>query len=170
MTVSQDPVVTLCQVALAVAAVWAVLVMLHVLAEVWRARREGRRAQLRRVLLACCGLALAAPAPAAVADDGAAAGTATPSAPAHLAGLPMPDRPLGPEVHPRTVVVSAGDCLWHLAAAGLGPEAGPAEIAARWRAIYRLNRAVIGADPDVISPGQRLVLPPDPSTRSRSHP
>ena len=37
--------------------------------------------------------------------------------------------------------------------------AGPDEIAARWRAIYRLNRTLIGADPNLILPGQRLVLP-----------
>ena len=89
----------------------------------------------------------------------------------------MPDRAVGPAHHrtaqhhrrpdrhrhrPGTgtvVVVEAGDCLWHLAAADLPRDAGPAEIAARWQAIYRLNRAVIGADPDLIHPGQRLVLP-----------
>jgi len=35
-------------------------------------------------------------------------------------------------------------------------------VEARWRAIYRLNRDVIGRDPDLIRPGQRLVLPPNP--------
>ena len=35
-----------------------------------------------------------------------------------------------------------------------------AQTAAAWPDLYALNRDVIGPDPDVIEPGQRLLLPP----------
>jgi hypothetical protein len=70
----------------------------------------------------------------------------------------------GPDVTPppreTTVVVSPGDTLWDLAAQQLGPHSSIEETAAAWPAIYSLNREVIGPDPDVLEPGQRLVLPP----------
>ncbi len=58
------------------------------------------------------------------------------------------------------VVVSPGDTLWGLAAQQLGPHSSIEETAAAWPAIYSLNRDLIGPDPDVLEPGQRLVLPP----------
>jgi nucleoid-associated protein YgaU len=76
-----------------------------------------------------------------------------------LAGLPMPDRAHG-RAHPRhrevaeVVTVHAGDSLWSIAEDQLG--AGD-----RWREVYALNRAVIGTDPDLIQPAQRLRLPVD---------
>ena len=70
----------------------------------------------------------------------------------------------GPDVTPpsreTTVVVSPGDTLWDLAAQQLGPHSSIEETAAAWPAIYSLNRDLIGPDPDVLEPGQRLVLPP----------
>ena len=43
---------------------------------------------------------------------------------------------------------------------GSAPGASDAEIDARWRRLYDLNRAEIGPDPDLIQPAQRLeVLP-----------
>ena len=58
------------------------------------------------------------------------------------------------------VVVGPGDTLWDLAAADAGAGPAPALVpGASWPAIYALNRDVIGPDPGVISPGQRLVLP-----------
>ena len=147
---TRDPVVGLCLVALGAAAGWACLVAACVLREAWRARAECRRAHLRRVALACCGVAIAVPAPGALADD------------TGIAGLPLPDRAVGPaHARPvaRTVVVSPGDCLWTIAAADLPHDASAARVAVRSRAIYRLNRTVIGADPDLVLPGQRLVLP-----------
>jgi hypothetical protein len=62
------------------------------------------------------------------------------------------------------VVVRRGDTLWSLAAARLRPSATPAEIDAEWRRWYAANRAVVGADPDLILPGQRLRAPGTPST------
>lgn len=60
---------------------------------------------------------------------------------------------------PDSVVVRAGDTLWDIAAAHLGPDADPATIAATWPLWYDTNRETIGADPDLILPGTRL-LPP----------
>jgi nucleoid-associated protein YgaU len=157
---SADPVVGLCLAALVAATTWAWLATLSAVGEAWRGCPARRRTTLRRVVFACCGVALAAPAAGASADEQ----QPLPPAPASVAGLPFPDRAVGP-AHPpasgrtRTVVVEPGDCLWHLAAAGLPADATPAEITARWREIYRLNRTLIGADPDLIEPGQRLVVP-----------
>jgi len=60
-------------------------------------------------------------------------------------------------------VVARGDTLWDIAAGVLARRLGRhptrAEIARFWPRIYRLNRAVIGADPGLIRPGERLRLP-----------
>lgn len=96
------------------------------------------------------------PSPAAVAWTPA---TATP-APARTregAGAVAPgDRPA-----PGTAVrvVRPGDSLWSITAAALGPAASHAEVAAAWPRLYAANRAVVGPDPDLIHPGQRLALP-----------
>ena len=58
-------------------------------------------------------------------------------------------------------VVAVGDTLWDIAAARLAPaERSAANIQRYWRQIHRANRAVIGADPDLIHPGTRLAVPP----------
>lgn len=57
------------------------------------------------------------------------------------------------------VIVKPGDCLWDIAAAHLGPGATDAAIARAWPRWYAANRAVIGPDPNLIHPGQRLVPP-----------
>jgi nucleoid-associated protein YgaU len=57
------------------------------------------------------------------------------------------------------VVVRRGDSLWDIAARHLGPEATAAEVAVEWPRWHRANRAVIGPDPDLLAPGQRLVPP-----------
>lgn len=78
-------------------------------------------------------------------------------------GLKLPDRPLvaasePQRVHP-TVVVRRGDTLWAIARAHLGSRpdlASTAREVGRW---HQTNRDVIGPDPDLIHPGQRLVPP-----------
>lgn len=63
---------------------------------------------------------------------------------------------------PASVVVQAGDTLWSIAATHLertGERVSTAAIAAAWPTWYAANADVIGADPDVIEPGQRLVVP-----------
>jgi nucleoid-associated protein YgaU len=57
------------------------------------------------------------------------------------------------------VVVRRGDSLWDIAARHLGPDASAAEVAAEWPRWHHANRDVIGADPDLLIPGQRLVPP-----------
>jgi hypothetical protein len=57
--------------------------------------------------------------------------------------------------------VGVGDTLWDIAAALLSPAGRSAgNIDRYWRQIYRANRSVIGADPDLIHPGARLHVPP----------
>lgn len=161
----EEALVRICLIALSGAVAWAWLATLSVVAEAWRGRPGGRwvGAPLRRLVLLCCGVVLAAPVSAASGDE-------RPIPQPAIAGLPLPDRATGPAHRPhpiaeparRTVVVRAGDCLWHLAAADLPVGASAPRVTARWQAIHRLNVAVIGPDPDLIQPGQRLALPPHP--------
>jgi len=67
--------------------------------------------------------------------------------------------PAGAPVPATDVVVVLGDSLWVIAARHLPPGATDAEIAAAWPRWYHANAATIGADPDVIRPGQVLVVP-----------
>ena len=55
--------------------------------------------------------------------------------------------------------VRRGDCLWTIAARSLGPGAGPVAIEAAWHRWYQTNRHVVGADPNLLLPGQRLTPP-----------
>ena len=154
---------------------WWVLTLL-VLHDVLRGRtvRDGVPRAVRRVVLAACGLSLA--------GSLAAPAYADPGGPDALAGLPLPDRttttsqwigslarerhhaPEQPAAQVRPagtgeVRVSPGDSLWGLAADELGAEAAEEDVERRWREIYAANRDVVGADPDLIRPGQRLALP-----------
>lgn len=61
------------------------------------------------------------------------------------------------------VTVRRGDTLWHIAARHLGPGATEAEIAREWPRWHEANRDVIGADADLLLPGQQL-RPPAPTT------
>lgn len=96
--------------------------------------------------------------------------------PLRLDGLTLPDRPVGGTPTPAhrataedrqrgagTVVVRPGDSLWALVADHLGPDADAGELAAGTRAWYAANRDVIGSDPDLVHPGQVLVVPQDAS-------
>lgn len=53
---------------------------------------------------------------------------------------------------PKVYTVRLGDTLYGIAKLELGN-------GARWREIYDLNKTVIGPDPNLILPGQRLVMP-----------
>lgn len=79
-------------------------------------------------------------------------------------GLPLPDRPdahasLEQVASPQTVTVRPGDTLWAIVAKSLPAGASDARIAAATRAWHRANRGVIGADPHLIFPTQRLTPP-----------
>lgn len=69
--------------------------------------------------------------------------------------------PATAEDHPRpsVVTVAAGDTLWEIAGVRLGPDATVADIAAEWPRWFVANRQVIGDDPDLIYPGERLASP-----------
>ena len=56
-------------------------------------------------------------------------------------------------------VVKPGDSLWAIACRDLGGDASDTAVSRRWREIYAENAQVVGANPNLIYPGQRLVLP-----------
>ncbi len=72
------------------------------------------------------------------------------------------------ESAPRTHTVREGETLWGITDDLLGPgRDNPEAIARCWPILHRANGPVIGADPDLIYPGQLLEVPPtlhgDPS-------
>jgi nucleoid-associated protein YgaU len=107
------------------------------------------------VLLACGAAVVAGTAFPAQASGGDGAEV--------LVGLALPERAVGPSATPRgtatgprAYVVRVGDSLWSIARTHPAPGT---DVDARWRAIWRHNRTVVGADPDLIHPGQSLRLP-----------
>ena len=107
------------------------------------------------VLAAIAGLVAllwpAAPdrAPASTEPDRVVAAPA-PATPAPAAAAPAAPEPAAPPV-PTHVVVARGDSLWILSRAHLGDPL-------RWPHLHAANRAAI-RDPDLIYPGQTLLLP-----------
>ncbi len=57
------------------------------------------------------------------------------------------------------VVVLRGDSLWAIAARLLPDGSADPAIDAAWRELYAANRAVVGADPNLLLPGQVLRVP-----------
>jgi hypothetical protein len=160
-----------CLLALVGCVAWGWLTVVAVALEAWlgaaRYRTPAVPHAVRRLLLAACGVAVAGALahPASALDDeprgDPLAGLPLPQRAVGAAHRPAPQSPRSPEpLDAPTVVVRAGDCLWSLAAEGLGPDPPVAAVDARWRRIYRLNRSVIGPRPDLIRPGQLLQLPP----------
>lgn len=76
-------------------------------------------------------------------------------------------RPAAPAPRPapagRQHVVAPGESLWTIARSAVPAPRDAATVAAYWPRLHEANRAVVGPDPDLISPGQRLVLPPVPA-------
>lgn len=104
------------------------------------------------------GTAAPSPAPQAtspISSDAPPAQVPTTSPPSDASPGPAP----APAAADATVVVQTGDCLWDLAREQLGPRASDADVATAWPRWYELNSGVIGADPDVLQPGQVLVVP-----------
>lgn len=153
---ADESLVRLCLGALLATVAWGWLQGLAAVIDTWRGSAgSGRPGAVRRVVLAACGVAVVS----VLATQAADAETGHPG-PDVLTGLPLPERAVGPShVRARVVVVRGGDTLWALAAAELPPRASAADITDRWQLIYRRNRGVIGADPDLIRPGQLLRLP-----------
>lgn len=72
-----------------------------------------------------------------------------------VTAAPHPERAVTDEV-----VVRRGDTLWDIAARHLGANPSAAEVAAEWPRWFAANRDLIGPDPDLLVPGQRLRPPP----------
>jgi nucleoid-associated protein YgaU len=135
------------------------------------ARRAGRvllPASLRSGAAVALGIGLVVATPlgahAAPASALAASGPTSDRPPgADRDDLPVPDWPgTTPD---RSHVVAPGDCLWRIAAERLrraGGHPSDAGVAAAVESWWQANRGVIGADPDLIHPGQ--VLRPPPTT------
>ncbi|MEO5851931.1 MAG: LysM peptidoglycan-binding domain-containing protein [Nocardioides sp.] len=146
-----------------------------------RLRVRGCPETWRRLVLTACGVALASGllVPAEAADP---TGPGRREAGVALVdGLALPDRPVTDRpvtarpatARPSTVrsgpaparrqeqrlVVRPGDSLWSLAAVRLGGGATQSQVDAAWRRLYAANRAVVGPDPDLLHPGQRLRVP-----------
>jgi hypothetical protein len=143
--------------------------------------------RLRRLVLACLGVAIGATGPAIadppdVIDRLGAQG----SAPEGISGLPLPDRTTGsaptlrsapalrstsaarsapgarqvePSEPARAVLVRPGDSLWTIASDLLPASASDRAVTAAWHRLHRANRAAIGCDPDLLLPGTRLDVP-----------
>lgn len=108
-------------------------------------------------------LALDLPAPGEPIAPRSASAPSAPQAPAPLVAPPPSDGPGAAATPASEVVVAPGDCLWDLAARSLGPRASTTAITAEWPRWWHSNAGVIGADPDLIHPGQHLHPPAAPS-------
>lgn len=146
-------------VVVALCAVWVWAVTTAATIEALRGVRvgdvPGARGLVRRLVLTACGVAFAATVSPAQADDlrGVAG---QPPQPLTAATATTPT-PMGDDV-----VVEPGDSLWRLSADQLRSEGRPAadaDVDRAWRALWAANAAVVGAQPDLIEPGQVLELP-----------
>ncbi len=146
---------------LAACAAWLVLLGAAALIEAITAGRlralswVGCPPVLRRALLAGLGAVLAH-APGSVA----ATSSREPAEPTGL--LAAPARTLGPSAPTSRLLVRPGDTLWRLSAERLPTRASAAEVCLAVQRLHHRNRGVIGPDPDLLLPGQRLVVPPSP--------
>jgi hypothetical protein len=64
-------------------------------------------------------------------------------------------------------IVKEGESLWSIAARYLDTD-DIREIARFWPLIHRANRDTLGSDPNLIQPGQELILPPNPLVSPRT--
>lgn len=103
--------------------------------------------------------------PSSPTAEPSATPTATPTAPTEPA--PAPSTPAASAVTgagaARQVVVQPGDSLWEIARRHLPDGASQAQVAAAWPAWYEANQETVGPDPDLIRPGQVLLVPAEQS-------
>jgi hypothetical protein len=81
---------------------------------------------------------------------------------ADVAGAAAATPQRAPEESAALLVVNPGDSLWAIAQERLGPEATPQQVAQETGRIYELNREQIGDDPNLILPGQELLVAQGP--------
>lgn len=130
------------------------------------------RSALRTVVVTALGVGVAAPTPSAFATTPARGGPPRPPLvaaarpatepldwPVAVRTVPVHAPPSPPRAAAGEVTVQPGDSLWSLAAAAIGPTATAAEVAAAWPKWWAANRAVVGADPDLLRPGAVLHAP-----------
>lgn len=188
--------VPVCSTVVGLCAAWFWCVTTVTVVEVLRgacpAESGARGGVARRVALVLCGAAVATQlaTPATAVGQEANRPDGLPS----LSGLSVPDRAVSGRVRSprnnarplarpgfhdgahattpgepaRNVVVRPGDSLWSLAEDALGDDADLTDLVDHWHRTYATNRHVVGADPDLIHPGQRLVLPPGQTTHHPS--
>lgn len=141
-----------------------------------RARTTGRGSRWVRVAALTLGIGtigLTAAAPASADPGGARQPSCEPLEAARLDGLTLPVLPSAPRHSPAaatTLVVGRGDSLWSLATSHLDPPSPATAVDRLWRRWYAANRDVIGPDPDLLQPGQRLRVSPPPPTDQRNRP
>lgn len=148
---------------------WSARICTHALA----ATERFSPVLVRRLVTAALGVAVTVGSGAAPAHAGASGADG-------LTGVELPDRTTGsvvavtapvPMPPSGAVVVRPGDSLWSICAGLLGRSATDADITEAWHRLHHANVARIGADPDLILPGTRLVVPimsahlADPSLR-----
>lgn len=162
-----DALVAGCATVLAMALAWLWLVTTATVAQVLAGATPSGLGTTRRLVLLACGAALVTGTAVPAHADGGRTHDAE-----HLVGLSLPERavaPAAPSPEPRAragarrdtgagerYVVRPGDSLWSIAQAH---PSGGGDVELRWRAIWAANRDVVGADPDLIHPGQALRLP-----------
>lgn len=176
----EDLLVAVASAALIACSCWLWVITTATVADVLRGREPGaapRGGLTRRLVLIACGVAVVAGVGSPALAEPSAVST---SGDHSMVGLPMPDRavvgvadrdarpaPVTADrpaqrrtakstADPAAITVRAGDSLWSIAAARLGPDADVSEIDAAWRALYAANRDAIGSDADLILPGLDL--------------
>jgi len=158
---------------------WSVLICAAAVLEATTAGRlpattwVGCPTTVRRLLLAGLGVALVTvPGQSSTATaSGPTAGPGTPGMTQRQA-LPVPARPLGAAYSQAKpgIVVQPGDTLWQLATDRLPALAPVGEVVDLVERFHHHNRRVVGPDPDLILPGQRLAVPvPHHQEHDRHH-
>jgi LysM repeat protein len=167
---------------LVVCVAWACLVSAALLLEVVSSGRLhiathlGCPPSLRRAVLGGLGIALTTGG-AAVAMPASAVPAPAEGSGAGRFSVPVPARPTDArstgaayDVPRQRVQVEPGDSLWRIAERRPGQRASSQEVARLVERTYRANRRVIGPDPDLIFPGQRLEVPGVPHQRPHTPP
>jgi hypothetical protein len=163
-------VLTAAGLGLAAVGAWLCLGTLVCVGDLVRRTPTGRSGALRPRLVRRALLGACAPTLGAVVWVAGPVAAET----GDLGGLPLPERPVlsAAADRPGTLRGSAtpvavraertvrpGECLWTIAADLLPSRSSPSDVDRAWRQVYRVNRARIGPDPDLVQAGTRLLVP-----------